>query len=101
IRVILNTSADRDHTGGNARIAPAGRKTTGGNVAQALANSGEGADVYAHENVARRMNAPERGAGPVTAAALPTITFRSDYYKLQPFFNGEGVELFSRAGAHT
>jgi glyoxylase-like metal-dependent hydrolase (beta-lactamase superfamily II) len=32
---------------------------------------------------------------------MPTITFRSDYYKVQPFFNGEGIQIFSRPGAHT
>src|SRR5207253_1341839 len=62
IRFILNTSIDRDHTGGNVKIGAAGRKTTGGNVAQAVANSGEGAEIFAHENVARRMNSPEKGA---------------------------------------
>src|SRR5436190_1433754 len=74
IRFILNTTVDRDHTGGNARIAAAGKKTTGGNVAQALANSGDGASIYAHENVARRMNRPEKGDEEVPFEAIPTIT---------------------------
>jgi glyoxylase-like metal-dependent hydrolase (beta-lactamase superfamily II) len=101
IRVIVNTSGDRDHAGGNAKVAAAGRKMTGGNVAAAVVDSAQGAEIYAHENVARRMQSREKGAEAVPIDAVPTITFRSEYYKVQPFFNGEGVQIYGQPGAHS
>ena len=49
IRYIINTSADPDDTGGNAKIAKAGAPVIGGNLgAVAFEN---GATIVAHENV--------------------------------------------------
>ena len=57
IRWMLNTHFHPDHTGGNAAIAKAGSKTTGGP-----------AEVLAHENVLTRMSAPAGKASPTPTA---------------------------------
>jgi len=98
IRYILNTSADLDHTGGNENIARAGAATIGHNMARDLGNAPETAAIYAHENVLNRMLEAGRN---VPAAALPRYPYRSEFYKLQPYVNGEGIELVYRPAAHT
>ena len=96
IRYILNTSVDADHTGGNEKIAAAGATFTGGNVAGNISDATEGAAVYAHENVLKRLSeahAPTR--------AEPTDTYLRDGLKMSHYFNGEGVQLIYEPAAHT
>jgi cyclase len=86
IRYIVNTSADADHTGGNAAIAkPDARPYY---VAPEVS-------IYAHDNVLARMS----GSGSqVPSGAWPTLTF----YDAKVFdFNGEAVQVFAEKGAHT
>jgi glyoxylase-like metal-dependent hydrolase (beta-lactamase superfamily II) len=92
IRYVVNTTIDPDHTGGNEPIRKAGSTIAGGNVAGDIQDAAEGAQIIAHDNVAKRMmNAP--------AAALPTSTFLGDDKKL--FFNGEGIDIIHQTSAHT
>ena len=86
IRYIVNTSADADHTGGNAAIAkPDARPYY---VAPEVS-------VYAHDNVLARMSGP---GSQVPSGAWPTLTF----YDAKVFdFNGEAVQVFAEKGAHT
>jgi len=88
---IVNTSADSDHVGGNAVL-------TKGGVARGGANNGPRAaevNIYAQDNALARLSAPEAH---VPVAGLPTMTFE----RLKDFtFNGEGVQIFSEAPAHT
>lgn len=79
VRYILNTSADVDHTGGNAAIAkPDARPYY---VAPDVA-------IFAHDNVLARLDGPGQ----------PTLTFDSSKFI---YFNGEPVQMFSQAGAHS
>jgi glyoxylase-like metal-dependent hydrolase (beta-lactamase superfamily II) len=96
IRYIINTASDPDHTGGNAVIAAAGRTLTGGNVSRGIGGSGDGAEIWAHETVLNRMTedmVDERG--------WPTGTYYTPKYKMNGFFNGEGIELVHVPAAHS
>jgi glyoxylase-like metal-dependent hydrolase (beta-lactamase superfamily II) len=83
IRWIVNTSANREHTGGNETVSQAGM-TVNGNPAA----------IVSHENVLARMTAENR---PVTEMPLNTF-FESgrDFY-----FNGEAVFLQHVPSAHS
>jgi glyoxylase-like metal-dependent hydrolase (beta-lactamase superfamily II) len=101
VRYIVNTSADPEHTGGNERISATGMTTTGHNVARDLGTSGEGAAIYAHENVLARLSSKDGDRPEAPEGALPRFSFRAPFYKMQPYVNGEGVQLLSKAGAYT
>jgi glyoxylase-like metal-dependent hydrolase (beta-lactamase superfamily II) len=92
IRYVLNTSADADQTGGNEKVADAGRTITGGNVAGF--NAGFPATMVAFEKVGARMR--EAGAPP---ASWPQDTYFVDSKDL--FVNGEAVQLFHQPAAHS
>src|SRR5688572_22703407 len=87
IRYIINTHLDPDHTGGNLKIAPAGKTLTGGNVAGQVEGAGEGAAVYSHENVSITMSQGKAGQPPAPFAALPTHTYHTPFYRLSHYFN--------------
>jgi glyoxylase-like metal-dependent hydrolase (beta-lactamase superfamily II) len=101
IRYIVNTSADPDAVGGNEKLRNAGRTYTGGNVANDIRDSGEGAAILSHENVQIRLTKDEDGRAAATGDALPTDTYYAPYYKLSHFFNGEGIQLTHIKSAHS
>jgi cyclase len=93
IRFVINTSADADHTGGNAAIASQGDARSAGEGGNSPGKPEIG--FYAHDNVLMRMS---RAGSGVPAAAWPSLTFvrQKDFT-----FNGEPVQLFPEAPAHT
>jgi cyclase len=91
---IINTSVDRDHIGGNAAIAAAGR-TFG---VRNLTGVPVGAWIVAHENVTMRLS--PGGAPLVAATALPNEVYFGGEKKLN-FVNGEGVIVQHIDAAHT
>jgi cyclase len=93
IRYIINTSADSDITGGNATLGGAGQTVAGGDIRQALGNTGgDGATILAHEAVQVRM------ARSRPFNAWPTETFFTA--KKELFFNGEGIQILHAPSAH-
>ena len=97
IRYVVNTSADADHTSGNAKISRAGAPVIGGNLgAVALDN---GASIVAHENVLRSMSAAAEGQADTNADLLPTTTYFQGQKEI--FFNDEPVIVMFQPAAHT
>ena len=98
IRYIINTSADPDHTGGNAEIAKAGN-SVGGQYAQFIGEqTASAAAIIAHENVLKRMSAPSGVKNPIPFEAWPTETFITPEYQM---FNGEGIRVIHEPAAHS
>jgi cyclase len=96
IRFILNTNANPDHMGGNARLAAAGNRGGGGRASE---NSGPGAMVVAHEAVLGSVSAPTGKQPAMPTAAWPTDTYRGESKEV--FFDGEAIQLFHPPAAHT
>jgi len=95
IRFIINTSADADHVGGNARIAAAGESLT---PASRSLLPGE-ATILAHEHVLDRMSAPTGKQSPFPTAAWPTETYFRNEKPM--FLNHEGIEVRFQPAAHS
>jgi glyoxylase-like metal-dependent hydrolase (beta-lactamase superfamily II) len=87
IRYIINTQVDSDHTGGNTTI-------TASDFFKPLLG---GEEIIAHDNVLKRMNE----TGNQASTARPTDTYLTGQYKLNRFFNGEGVQVIHVPAAHT
>jgi cyclase len=105
IRYIIDTSADPDHVGGNARLAKAGRSIfatgstpLGGEFAKAMSN-GFAASILAPENVLLRMSAPTGKASPFPSDGWPVETFGEKRKYI--YFNHEGIEILHPSAAHT
>ena len=98
IRILVNSSVDADHTGGNEAIAKAG-KWLGGNAPGNFGLHGSGARVVAHERVLARMSAPTGRQAPAPFGAWPTETFFTASKEI--FFNNEAIQLLHQPSAHT
>jgi cyclase len=103
IRYVIDTNAEADFVGGNAKLAKAG-KTIFTNVlgnaalADAMTNGGSAA-ILAHDSVLRRMSAPTGKTSPFPDDALPTEAFYPKRYTLR--MNDEGIEVLYQPAAHS
>ena len=95
IRMIINTSADAEHVGGNDKVSLGGVAINPDNFSDE-----ERATVLAHENVLQRLSAPKnRNEKPAPTGMWPTETFTS---KLRSFYvNNEAVQVIRQLGAVT
>ena len=97
IRMIINTSADADHVGGNGKVAAAGVAINPDSF-----NDEPHATVLAHENVLLRMSAPK---GPNDNATLfpvmmwPNETFTSKFRSM--YINDDAIQVMREIGAHS
>jgi cyclase len=97
IRYVINTSADMDHTDGNAKISRAGAPVIGGNLGAVAFDNG--ATIVAHENVLRGMSEAAEGKADTNADKLPTTTYFQGQKEI--FFNEEPVIVMFEPAAHT
>ncbi len=101
IRYLINTSADPDHVGGNARVAKSGQTLFTGNGGVGLATNflGGGASILSVEQVLTRMSGPSGKPSPFPIEAWPTETFNQA--RKYMYLNGEGIEVFHEPAAHS
>lgn len=95
IRLIINTSADADHVGGNERIAADGA-TINPNAFNAGA---ENAAVLAHENVLNRLSAPTGQKSPFPIGTWPTETYIARTKSM--YLNDDGIQVMHQPEAHS
>jgi cyclase len=94
IRLIINTSADADHVGGNAVIGRGGVPVSPDPFARE-----PHATVLAHENVLLRMSAPRGSQSAFPTTMWPTETFTSRFRPM--FINDDSVQVIRQTGAHS
>ena len=94
IRLIIDTSADADHVGGNGALAKAGLAINPDSFSDE-----EFAGVLSHENVLARMNEPVGNEARYPSEALPTETYTSRVRSM--YVNGDAVQVMQMTGAHS
>ena len=94
IRLIVNTSADTDHAGGNAILGAAGVGLSPDPFA-----AGNNATVLSHENTMLRMSLPGEGREPLPTKMWPNDTFTSRFRSM--YVNDDAVQVIRQTGAHT
>jgi len=96
IRMVVNTSADLDHVGGNAIVGGAGI-----GLSPDPFGDGNHATVLAHENVLRRLSGlGSNGAeSAFPTKMLPNDTFTSRFRSM--YVNDDAVQVIRQTGAHS
>ena len=90
IRLIVNTSADMDHVGGNQVVGSAGLELNPDSF-----NDEPHATVLSHENVLTRLSADDK----IPTDLWPSETFTSRVRSM--YLNNEAVMVYRMTGAHT
>jgi cyclase len=94
IRLIINTSADADHVGGNERLAKAGVR-----INPDAFSDQEQASVLAHENVLGRMSASNGNESLFPVGAWPNETYTAKIRSM--YLNNDGIQVMRQLGAHS
>jgi glyoxylase-like metal-dependent hydrolase (beta-lactamase superfamily II) len=93
IRMIINTSADLEHVGGNDKVGAAGVPVNPNDFA-----GEQRATILSHENVLQRMSVPKNRDDKVWPTGnWPTETFTSRYRSF--YLNDEAVQVIRQLGA--
>lgn len=90
IRLIINTSADMDHVGGNEVVGAAGLEVNPDSF-----NDDPRATVLSHENVLTRLSGDDK----IPTDLWPSETFTSRVRSM--YLNNEAVMTYRMTGAHT
>ena len=87
IRIIINTSADLEHVGGNDKLSAAGEPINPDSFADMPR-----ATILSHENVLQRLSAPKNASEkPAPTDMWPTETFTSKYRSF--YVNNDAVQV--------
>jgi glyoxylase-like metal-dependent hydrolase (beta-lactamase superfamily II) len=90
IRLIVNTSADMDHVGGNEVVGAAGLEINPDSF-----NDDPRATVLSHENVLTRLSGDDK----IATDLWPTETFTSRVRSM--YLNNDAVMVYRMTGAHS
>jgi len=97
VTYIINTSAQKDHVGGNLKISKTwGQQITGGNVVGSDPDAATNAEIIGHEEVLNRMLAAK-----YPADATPPTTYYTPVLKLSTLYHGDAVQLLHEPAAVT
>jgi glyoxylase-like metal-dependent hydrolase (beta-lactamase superfamily II) len=101
LRLLVNTSGDEHHTGGNENLSNSGRNLNAGIGGQNGREPSrlDGAPVIAHENVLHLMSGLKGEPERQPYGVWPHDTFYTSLKQL--YFGGEVVEMMHAPNAHT
>jgi len=103
IRYIINTSAHREHVGGNDDLSKAGQSVIPTGGLNDIGAAGGRAPIMAEEHVQAAMTAPTGEQAPFPVGAWPTVTYSSDLMETQKdlYFNGEAIVTTYQPSAYS
>ncbi len=103
VRYIINTSADRDHVGGNDAVSRAGQSVIPTGGLNEIGAAGGRAPILAEENVQSRMAVPTGEKSEFPVGSWPTVTYSAALEETQKdvYFNGEAIIVSYQPAAHT
>ncbi len=103
IRYVIDTNAEPDFVGGNAKVAKAGKtiftNVLGNAALSAAMTNGGAAAILAHDSILQRMSAPSGKTALYPDDALPTEAFYPKRATLR--MNDEGIEVLYQPAAHS
>ena len=94
IRMIIDTSADADHVGGNDTVGSAGIPINPDSFSDEPR-----ATVLSHEKVLTRMSAPRGNESVFPVDMWPTETYTSKFRSM--YINDDAIQVIRRVGAHS
>jgi cyclase len=103
IRYIIDTSADSDHVGGNAKLSHAGQSILPAGYQRPDLAGRSFAPILAEQHVQDRMSAATATEPAAPPDAWPTMTTAADIGETQRkmFLNGQGIEVTYQKAAHS